>query len=943
VADSRRRVEFSATAAQAFRDLPRAEQEALAERIGFLEAAGLPPSIAASRDGAHLSVLPAGNQLLYVAERSDHIIVIIGLEPLRDTAPGTVRRLFRAALPPAALRRAFGWLPGLKPAVNSLGKLSGPGRSRRFVFEAVTDLLVDLKFALRTFRRSPGFVALTLLTLAIGIGGNTAIFSVVNNVFLNPLPLHDGERLVRLRDFSVAPNGELRKYNMSPLNFVAVRERSEAFEDVVAALWHSFAMTGSDSPERVAGIMVSPNWLSTLGIKPLLGQPFNPEQERLGAASGAILISHRMWQNQFGGDEQILGTTITLDSRVRTIVGVMPRGFNFPYGADVWVPTVFDRHDGRSHDLAVIARLKPGPTIEQAREDLTVIAQSLTETYPNTNTDLGLDVVPARDNFIEEQDRIVLVLMAAVVFLLLITCVNVTNVLLARLMSRSHEIGIRAALGAGRFRQLRQFVTETTLLFVLGGLGGVVLTFWLRDYLAVLVPNVLRDQLDLGTIEVGGEVLVFSLVLSVVAGLVFGTAAALRGSNPDLQALLKEGGRSTGSGGRRRVQRALVVSEISLALVLLVGAGLMIDQFRQLVGDDLGFEAENLLTTRIDLAGSGYDGAEQRTNLLRNIRVAAERVPGVSAAAVTTVNPICCGDWGARIEVEGLERPADGSSIIINHRYITPGLFETMGIPIIRGRAFADMDDTSSLPVVIIDSRMASHFWPGEDPIGKRVRMDRPGVDVPWLTVVGIAGEVRDAGDYQDTWYLPYYQQPTGRSADQLHIMIRMATGPSSVVPALQSAIWEVDGNLPLYETELMNELYTASLSQDRVGAVIVTLFAVFGLALAALGIYGLMSYVVNEQTREIGMRIALGADRGKVLRLVVKDAARLVVIGSIIGLAAAFGLNRVLSHLIADLGNAQPAVLVVVVALLCGVGLLATYVPARRAARLDPVEALRT
>lgn len=932
------RIRLSSRAEAGFRALPRDQQRLLADRIDALGGTGLPGGGPEVSGGDAIIELRAGDHVLLAVERPEQTIDILTVEPLAERPWRTLMRALTAARVwpirgpatclPSAGRRAHGrdpWRP----------RRPGPGA-------LVADLLTDLRFALRSFGRSPAPVALVVLTLAVGIGGNTAIFGVVHNVFLSPLPFEDGDQVVRLRDFALAPNGEQRRFNMSPLNFVAIRERNDVFEEVVAQNGRSFTLTGPEAPERLSGIMVSPNWASMLGLQPALGRSFTEEQERLGFDSGVVLVSHGLWQGRLGGDPDIVGKSILLDGRSHIVVGVMPPDFHFPYDAEVWFPASFDRHDGRSHDLNVLARLKPGVTLEAAEAEVDAVAAALEREYPRTNTNVGLVVEPAREDFIEDQDQIVLALLGAVGFLLLIACVNVTSILVVRFTGRAHEIGVRAALGAGRIRQLRQFLAETVLLFVMGGAGGVLLTWLLADYLTVLIPNVLRDQLALGEIRVTSGVLVFAGVISVVMGLVFGLVAALRGSKPDLQSLLKESGRSLGSRHRVRVQRVLVMSELSLALVLLAGAGLMIRHFQRLVGDDLGFEAEGLLTMRVNLEAARYGNGDRRPGLLREMKGSLERLPGVSATGITTVNPLCCGDWGAGIEVEGRQTPADVSTLV-HHRYVTPGLFEAMQISLLRGRTFTDSDDRSAARVVIIDASMAAHFWPDEDPLGKRVRLARREEDVPWNTVVGVVGDVRDAGDYADTWYLPYYQEPAGRSTDQLHIMVRASAGVSAVTRAAQQAIWDVDPTLAIYGVSEMKGLYRDSLSQDRLGAIVVTLFAAFGLALAAFGVYGLMSFVVSQQRREISMRIALGAARRDVLAMVLGQATRLVALGSVMGVAAAFALSRVLAHLVSGIEAVDPGMLVVVMALLGGVTLLATYVPARRAAGLDPMQVLRT
>jgi putative ABC transport system permease protein len=905
-------VRLAPGAAQSFRDLPRETQRSLAARIDHLAAFGLPSGLPGVGEADKVHCLPVDEiALICSAQPEERIVTILAIEPLSEPVPRTFKRIF-------ASRARRAWSGGL-----------------------LADVLQDLRLALRMFARSPGFVAVTVLTLAIGIGGNTAIFSVFTNVFLNQLPFREGHRVVRLRDSVVAPSGEVRRYNMAPRNFLTIRDRSHVFANVVGMNGSSLTLTGTDEPERISGTFVSEGWAPALGLQPILGRVFSAEEEEAGDDADVVIISHALWQRRFGSDPEILGRGITLDGRDRTVIGVMPAGLNFPYDSDAWLPGTFDPHDGRAHDLNILARLRDGVTFEQAQQELNALARDLEAEFPATNANAGLSVEWARDNFIDEEDRVVLALLGAVAFLLLITCLNVTSLLTARFLSRQHEIGIRAVLGAGRMRQLRLFLTETLLLFLIGGAGGAMLTFWMKDYLVVLVPEVLRNQLALGEIGLSLDVLAFTVLLSLITGLVFGTAAALRGTSADLRSLLNAEGRtSSRAGGQRRMQAALVIGEVSMALVLLVGAGAMIGQFRQLQSKDLGFDAGQLVTMRIDLRGSRYSEGASRANLVQELEAAIGTVPGVVSVGTTTVNPICCGDWGANIDIEGRERPADGSSIIINHRFVTPRLFEAMGIPLLRGRIFNEQDNTRSSPVTIIDSRMAARFWPDEDPLGKRVRRFPDG---EWRTVVGVAAEVRDHGDYNDTWYLPYFQDPSGRSTDGLHIMLRAEGDRSAVIRSSQSAIWEVDPNLAIYGVELMDELYASSLSQDRLGAVVAGLFATFALVLAAFGIYGLMSYLVGEQTREIGTRMALGAQPGDVLRMILGDSIRLVIAGLGLGLAGTLILKRVLAHLFVDAAAVvTPGVILGVAVLLAFATLAATYLPARRAARLAPVIALR-
>jgi len=910
-ADTSHHVALSARAESTLRALPRNEQRLVARRIDGLATRGIPAD--ALEGTAGVRIVDAGAHLLMCMEDGE-AIVIAAIEALEEPAQEVVRRAARAPLLGAIPRR---------------------------IGHAFADMWMDLRFAVRGFRQQPSFVAVTVLTLALGIGGNTAVFGVFSNVFLGELPLRDADRLLRLRNYSIATNGEVRAYNMSPRDFLQIRERAESLEDVVGSLGHSFTVLGDAEPERVSGIFVSENMTAILGIEPILGATFTPEQEALGTDSGVVLIGHALWQRRFGGDPEVIGEKLLLDEQPFVIVGVMPAAFRFPYDAEIWTPTRFAIDDGRSHDLNVLAHMHPGVELATTRQELDALAIALEDEFPDSNRGVGIQSRLARDAFIDGDDDTVMALLGAVSFLLLITCVNVTNVLMARFMSRQHEVGIRAALGAGRFRQLRQFLTETALIFFAGGAGGLLLTLWLRDYLTILIPEVLRDQLALGQVDMGANVVGFTLAVTAVTALVCGAVAALRAMNTNLQQVLKEGTRATGSSTRRLVQRGLVVAEVSLALVLLVGAGLMIGHFRALQGEELGFDADNLLTLRINLAGTAYNDGPRRSNLVRDLEQAVGAVPGVTSAGMTTVNPICCGDWGAMVEIEGREPTSDGSTLIVAHRYVSPNLHQTMDIALNRGRLFTEQDDARAEPVVIIDQPMADHYWPGENPVGKRIRLgSRP--DSNWLTIVGIVEDIKEVSDYDDGWYLPFHQSPVARGTDDLHLMLRLQGDPEQIVGAAQQAAWDVAPDLAIYDVKMMTEVGDELVADDRLAAVVAGIFALLGTALAGFGVYGLMAFYVGQQRIEIGTRLALGAQPNDVLTMVLRQALWMTATGLGIGIVVTLLLSRVMSYFMSGLDATAVPMMVAVAALLGVAVMAATWIPARRAARIDPMQVLR-
>jgi predicted permease len=905
------RVELSSRAARTLRALPRADQRLLAHAIDRLAAHGLPRELPRGAGGT--AVVAAADHALLCLER-DHAIVVVAIDPVAEAPRTTLARAARAPL-----REALG---------------SRVGR-------AVADLGMDVRLALRSSRRQPAFVAVTVLTLALGIGGNTAVSGVFGNVYLGELPLRDADRLLRLRNYSVTAGGAVRAYNMSPRDFLQIGARAESLEDVVGMLGHSFIITGEGEPERVSGIFVSEGMSRILGIEPALGTSFTPAQELLGPDAGVVLIGNALWQRRFGADPGAVGESLLLDGRPHVVVGVMPPGFRFPYDAEIWSPGRFPPGDGRSHDLNVLAHRKPGVGLATTRAELDALARALAEEFPDTNRDVGIQARRARDSFISEEDDTVLALTGAVAFLLLITCVNVTNALIARFNSRRHEVGIRAALGAGRWRQARQLLAETGLIFGVGAAGGLLLTHWLSDYLSVLIPEVLRNQLALGDVRLGWPLLGFTLLITAVSALACGGIAATRTMGSSMQQVLQEGARAGGSAGRRRVQRGLVIAEVSLALVLLVGAGSMVQHFRALRGEQLGFETDNLLTLRADLEGTAYDTPERRAAVLDAVEQAIGAVPGVTAVGTTTTNPICCGDWGAPVEFEERAASAPGAGLLVTHRYVTPGLFEAMGIALERGRPLRATDGARAQPVVIIDRRFADHHFPGRDPLGERLRLgSQP--DAPWRTIIGVAATIKDVAEYDDSWYLPYHQDAAARGTDPLHFMVRLEGEPEQVVAAVRRAVGDAAPDLALYDARMMSEVSDELVANDRLAAIVASVFALLGTGLAGFGVYGLMSHFVGQQRVEIGTRLALGARPGDVLGMVLRQAAGLTAAGIALGIAASLALSRLMSYFLVGLDvHALP--LVAGVAVLLGIATMAaTWIPARRAAGVDPMAALR-
>ncbi|HEX5760842.1 MAG TPA: ABC transporter permease, partial [Thermoanaerobaculia bacterium] len=794
----------------------------------------------------------------------------------------------------------------------------------------------DIRFALRSLRRSPGHTAAALLALALGIGANAAIFSVVYGVLLEPLPYPSPERLVMLIDSN--PTRGFDRFSSSPPNFVDWRDQSRSFSGMAALTRANPSLTGGGvEPERLEGAQVSAGFFETLGVPPALGRGIGAADDRPGAPKVAVL-SHGLWRRRFGADPAIVGRAVELDGSPHTVVGIAAEGFQFPSRVEVWQPLALEiTPDMRgAHFVGVAARLKPGVSLERAQAEMSVIAGRLEKQYPDSNTGWGVNVIPTRELVVEDVRPALLVLMATVAVVLLIACANVANLLLARMASREREVAIRTALGAGRGRLIRQFLTESVLLALAGGALGLLLALWgVRALVAMNADNIPRAA------EIGLEppVLLFTLALAVLTGLVFGLVPALHAARPDLQGSLKEGGRGAGTGVRARSARgALVVVEVALTLVLLVSAGLLLRSFAGLSGVSPGFETAGVLTLEVNLPESRYPDEEEEgesskvaafyDQVLADVRA----IPGVRSAGAGYPLPLGGSGFVLAFVVEGRPEPPPGQEPNSHIRFVTPGYLETMSIPLLRGRRLLASDREGALPVMVVNRTMAEKTWPGEEALGKRLTFGDPeDEDVEWRTVVGVVGDVRHealATEPAAETYVPIGQAPSSAAT----LVVRTDGDPMRLAAPVREAVRRADPDLPVFAVLPLAEVVAQSLAEQRFRTILLALFAGLALVLASVGVYGVISYGVTQRRHEMGLRMALGARREQVQRLVVGQGLRLVLTGAAVGLVGAFLATRLLASFLYGVRATDPLTFAAVPALLAGVALFASWLPARRA-----------
>lgn len=808
----------------------------------------------------------------------------------------------------------------------------------------------DLRYGARMLFKNKGFAAVAIIALALGIGANTAIFSVVNAVLLRPLPFKDSEQLVALRQTTTQRKGDL-DFASYP-NFADWRTQSKAFEQLAAFRNTNRTLTGVDQPTRLISAVVSANLFQLLGVAPSLGRAFLPEEDQPGRSSYAAILSHGLWQRRFGSDPNILGRNLVLSGKNYTVVGVMPGGFQFPVQAEpveLWVPIAVDAEtpDGSTPNTAqrgtgiyqIIGRLKSNVTLEQAQAEMDLIARNLEAQYPDTNTHQGVKIIPQLELLVGKIRTALLVLFGAVGFVLLISCANVANLLLARATTRHKEMAIRAALGASRWRVVRQLLTESVLLGLAGGALGLLLALWGTDLLVALSP---KGLLRLNEIGLDGRVLAFTIFVSLLTGVIFGLAPALHASKLDLTESLKEGGRSGTTGARgNRVRSLLIVTEVALALMLLVGAGLLGRSFLRLQRASPGFNAEHVLALNLNLPLARYDEPQQAA-FYRQLLARVETLLGIDAAGVVSPLPLSGDQIEVTFETDG--RPtAKGERPSAEFRTASPNYFRAMSIPLLKGRDFTARDDMKSPGVVIVNETLARQIFPGEDPIGKRIK---PGMSVgndPALMreIVGVVGDVKHQSLSSEAGaevYVPHAQIPFGG----MTLVARTGIDPQSLAATMRNEVNKLDKDIPVYNIRTLDDYLAASVAQPRFNTLLLGIFAGVALFLTMIGLYGVISYSVTERTHEIGIRVALGAQTSDVLKLVVKQGMWLALIGVGVGLAAALALTRLLASLLYDVSATDPVTFIGVSLLLIAVALLACLVPARRAMKVDPMTALR-
>jgi putative ABC transport system permease protein len=801
----------------------------------------------------------------------------------------------------------------------------------------------DARFGVRMLRKSPGFTAVALLTLALGIGANTAIFSVVYAVLLRPLPFRDVSQLVAMNETTP----RVGTVSVSYMNFLDWRAESRAFSEMAIVCGTSFNMAGISQPENIHGEAVSPNFLSMLGVKPALGRDFAASEEKTGTAN-VIILNDALWQSHFGADPAAIGRTVKLDDKTFTIIGVLPPEFRWAEKVDflepigIWATgnsSATERAD--RGDSVAIGRLAPGATFGQAKAEMDGIAARLAQQYPDSNDQFGAALQPLREVFIGQIRPAVLVLLGAVIFVLFVACANVANLFLMRGASRTREMAMRIAIGASRGRIIRQILTESFVVAVLGGLGGVALAIAGVDAIERIIPV---EMLNGATINLNGAVLAFSAVAAIFSMFIFGLAPALHSSRADVQSELKEGGRTASEGAAaNRWRVALATAEIALALVLLVGAGLMLKSLYRLLSVHSGIQPDRVLTMRFDLRTSQYDKDPAVLNFWQRLLQGVRPLPGVESAGLATGVPLTDEHWRTDIYVEGSAVPKPGSFPHPDMHVVSPDYLSTIGTQLERGRDFTDADDAKSQRVAIINALAAQRLYPDQDPIGKRFMVGRPKSDKApdWITIVGLVEDTKMYGlanPARMEFYLPLLQD----ASNEANLVVKSKIDPAALTSSIRATVAEIDKDQPVFAVTTMKQVVEGSVTTQRIVLTLLGVFSGLALVLAAIGIYGVISYSVAQRTHEIGIRIALGAQRSDVLKLVLGEGLKIATAGVLIGAAASFVLTRLMTKLLFATSAADPVTFVGVAILLMLTALLACYIPARRTLRVSPVIALR-
>jgi putative ABC transport system permease protein len=819
----------------------------------------------------------------------------------------------------------------------------------------------DLRYGARMLWKKPGFAFVAVVTLALGIGANTAIFSVVNGVLLKPLPYEKPDRLVLLSEHG-ANFGEM---SVSYPNFEDWRAGNRVFEKIGVYNRADYNLTGSGEVERLRAAQMSADVFDALRVKAALGRVYTNDEDRPGA-NPVVVLSHGLWQRRFGGDASIVGRTLTLNDRAYTVLGVMPRGYQFPTRVEMWVPVgplsaqETWKSRGNHPGLYALARLKDGVTLEQARADMANITAALEKQYPGSNQGNSATITPLLENYVSDVRRALYVLLAAVAFVLLIACANVGSLTLARAAARSKEMAVRVALGAGRWRIVRQLLTESVLLSVIGGGLGLLLAQWgVAAILAVSPQGAIPRVAEIGLDK---SVLLFTAAVSILTGVVFGLAPALQASRPDVQEALKETARGA-TGRRHRLLSAMVVAEVALTLVLLVGAGLMIRSFYRLQQVSPGFSTESTLSFRVSLPQQKYPDTEldKRINFFTQVREKLRALPGVESVGLSSGLPLGNNGWQTSFTVVGRPDPPPAETPSMEACVADAGYFQTLRIPLVRGRWFSEQDDRAHLkaedlkgksPIeqfvaglrsVVIDEEFARRYFPGEDPVGRQIRLGRSSDPLATpVTVVGVVGRVKMEGVRNNSdraqGYFPFRQFPSGG----MTFTVRTHLPPEQLVAAARQQVAAVDPSQPIYDVRTLEEIRADSVAPERLQLTLLGVFACVALVLALVGIYGVISWSVTERTHEIGVRVALGARTADVLGLVVGQGMKLVGAGVALGLAGGLLLTRLMAALLFEVSASDPATFVSIALLLAGVALLACLIPARRAAKVDPMVALR-